>query len=129
MKKLFFIPALLVAAVAFAQQPIPAKKQSKSILLMNGTAHLGNGQVIQNSVIGFKDGKITLVGDAQTVRIDKSAWDTTINCYGKQIYPGFIAPNSTLGLTDIEAVRATNDFRDVGTYNPHVRAQVAFNVD
>src|SRR4051812_5939635 len=127
MKKYILLSsALLLALCSFAQMPVPAKKQSKSILLMNGTAHLGNGQVIQNSVLGFKDGKITLIGDAQTVRIDKSAWDTTINCAGKQVYPGFIAPNSTLGLTDIEAVRATNDFYDVWGYNPHVRSQVAF---
>ncbi|HET6993060.1 MAG TPA: amidohydrolase family protein, partial [Bacteroidia bacterium] len=36
---------------------------------------------------------------------------------------------STLGLTDIEAVRATNDFRDISGYNPHVRSQIAFNTD
>jgi imidazolonepropionase-like amidohydrolase len=121
--------AILAATAGFAQMPVPAKKQTKSILLMNGTAHLGNGTVIQNSVIGFKDGKITLIGDATVIRLDKSAWDTTINCAGKQIYPGFIASNSTLGLVDVEAVRATNDFRDVGTYNPHVRSQIAFNTD
>lgn len=121
--------ALSLVVTAFAQQPVPAKKQTKSILLMNGTAHLGNGTVIQNSVVGFKDGKITLIGDATVIRLDKSAWDTTINCAGKHIYPGFIASNSTLGLTDIEAVRATNDFRDVGTYNPNIRSQVAFNTD
>jgi imidazolonepropionase-like amidohydrolase len=131
MKKIFacFLPIFCLSLFSFAQQPIPAKKQSKSILLMNGTAHLGNGQVIENSVVGFKDGKITLVGDARLVRIDKAAWDTTINCSGKQIYPGFIAPNSTVGLTDIDAVRATNDFRDVGAYNPHIRSQIAFNTD
>lgn len=130
MKNTIAIISLLCFSIAgFAQQPIPAKKQTKSILLMNGTAHLGNGTVIPNSVIGFKDGKITLVADALVVRIDKTAWDTTINCSGKQIYPGFIAPNTTLGLTDIEAVRATNDFRDVSGYNPHVRSQIAFNTD
>jgi imidazolonepropionase-like amidohydrolase len=129
MKRYFLIATLIIASTAFAQQPVPAKKQSKSILLMNGTAHLGNGKVIENSVVGFKDGKITLVGDAQTVRIDKSAWDTTINCFGKHVYPGFIAANNTLGLTDIEAVRSSNDFRDVGGYNPHIRSQIAFNTD
>ena len=128
-KNILLTCSLLLSVFAIAQMPVPAKKQSKSILLMNGTAHLGNGKVIENSVVGFKDGKITLVADAKLVRIDKSAWDTTINCAGKQIYPGFIAPNSTLGLTDIESVRATNDFRDVGTYNPHVRTQIAFNTD
>jgi imidazolonepropionase-like amidohydrolase len=131
MKKIIscLLPLIFLPLIFMAQQPLPAKKQTKSILLMNGTAHLGNGTVIQNSVIGFKDGKITLVADAQTVRIDKTAWDTTINCSGKQIYPGFIAPNTTLGLTDIEAVRATNDFRDIGGFNPHVRSQIAFNTD
>lgn len=123
------LTTLLCATAAIAQQPVPAKKQTKSILLMNGIAHLGNGQVIQNSVVGFKDGKITLVGDAQVVRIDKAAWDTTISCAGKHIYPGFIAPNTTLGLTEVEAIRASNDFRDVGYFNPHVRTQAAFNTD
>lgn len=130
MKKYFLLALALSAAVfTAAQQPVPAKKQTKSILLMNGTAHIGNGTVIENSVIGFKDGKITLVADAKTVRIDKAAWDTTINCAGKHIYPGFIAPNSTLGLTDIEAIRASNDFRDISGFNPHVRSQIAYNTD
>lgn len=39
-------------------QVTPAEKQSKSILLVGGTAHLGNGSVIQKSVIGFKNGII-----------------------------------------------------------------------
>ncbi len=125
----FFLPLFLLPIISSAQMPVPAKKQTKSILLMNGTAHLGNGQVIQNSVVGFKDGKISLVADATVIRLDKSAWDTAIDCSGKHIYPGFIAPNSTLGLTDIEAVRATNDFRDVGGFNPHVRSQIAYNTD
>ena len=131
MKKVFslLMSIFCFAIFCFAQQPIPAKKQTKSILLMNGTAHLGNGSVIENSLVGFKDGKITLIGDAKSVRIDKSQWDTTINCFGKQIYPAIIAANSTLGLTDLDAVRATNDFNDVGDYNPHVRSQIAYNTD
>jgi imidazolonepropionase-like amidohydrolase len=130
MKKTAFLLALLAFVLnVHAQQPVPAKKQSKSILLMNGIAHLGNGSVIENSVIGFKDGKITLIGDAKTVRIDKAAWDTTINCSNKHVYPGFIAANSTLGLTDIESVRATNDFYEIGAINPHIRTQIAYNTD
>jgi len=129
MKKALLISILTLPVLAIAQQPIPAKKQSKSILLMNGICHVGNGTVIENSVVGFKDGVITLVGDATVIRLDKSAWDTTINCAGKHIYPGLIAPNSTLGLTEIEAVRATSDFNEVGYMNPHVRTQTAYNTD
>jgi hypothetical protein len=40
-----------------------------------------------------------------------------------------VAPNSTLGLTEIDAVKATRDFDEVGTYNPHIRAQIAYNVE
>ena len=59
----------------------------------------------------------------------KCKWDTIIDIKGKQVYPGFIASNSTIGLTEIDAVRATNDFREVGFINPHVRSLIAFNTD
>lgn len=129
MKRSLIYILLAVPTLAIAQQPIPAKKQSKSILLMNGICHVGNGTVIENSAVGFKDGIITLVADATVIRIDKSAWDTTINCSGKHVYPGLIAPNSTLGLVELEAVRATADFNEVGYLNPHVRTQTAYNTD
>ena len=58
MRKLTYILAL-TTLISFAQQT-PAPKQTKSILIMGGTAHLGNGKVIENSAIGFKDGKIIL---------------------------------------------------------------------
>src|SRR3990167_10551222 len=92
---------------SFAQVETPAPAQTKSILLMNGVAHLGNGNLIENSVIAFKDGKLTMVADARVVKIDPKAFDTIINIQGKHVYPGFIAPNSTLGLVEIDAVRAT----------------------
>src|SRR3546814_2141495 len=34
-----------------------------------------------------------------------------------------------MGLTDIEAVRATRDFNETGTLNPNVRAIVAYAAD
>ena len=103
--------------------------QTKSILLMNGIAHLGTDSVIQNSVIGIKNGKFILVADASTVKIDKTAYDEIINISGKHVYPGIIAPNSTLGLSEMEAVRASNDFREVGTLLPNVRSLIAYNTD
>lgn len=96
---------------------------------MNGIAHLGNGEIIENSVIGFENGKFILVADAKTVKIDRTKYDTIISVEGKHIYPGFISVNSTLGLTEIDAVRATRDFNDVGDINPHVRSEIAFNAE
>jgi imidazolonepropionase-like amidohydrolase len=117
----------LLGMAAMAQQP--SEPQKKSILLMNGVAHLGNGQVIENSVIGFKDGKLTLVANAETVRLEQGAYDEVINIQGKHVYPGFIAPNTTLGLVEIDAVRATVDIKDVGVLNPNIRSVIAYNTD
>lgn len=129
MIKTFAAALLLVNATAFAQQPVPAKPQTKSILLMNGIAHVGNGKVFDNSVIGLKDGKIVMVADARVVRIDVSKWDTVINIPGKHVYPGIIATNSTMGLQECESVRATRDQYEVGMYNPEVRSIIAYNTD
>lgn len=103
--------------------------QQKTILIMNATAHLGTDSVIQNSLIGIRNGKIELVADATNSRIDRSKYDEIIEADGKHVYPGLIAPNSTLGLTEIEAVRATNDFREVGGILPHIRSVIAYNTD
>lgn len=130
MKHIFPIIFFFAAMQSVAQfNPAPAHAQKKSVLIMNATAHIGNGEVIENSVVGFKEGKITFVADARTVRIDMSAYDTIIQASGMHLYPGFIASNTTLGLHEIDAVRAQNDVSEVGTYKPSVRSAIAFNTD
>ncbi len=125
----FLLTFVFFSSALFSQNPVPAPAQTKSILLMNGVAHIGNGQVIENSAIGIKNGKIELIADATTIRLEAGAYDTTINILGKHVYPGIIAPNSTLGLQEIESVRATRDVSETGAYNPHVRSVIAFNSD
>ena len=130
MRKYLFVILIFTGLLAVnAQIPTPASEQTKSILILNGTAHIGNGKVIENSAVGFKDGKFTLVADATIIRIDKNGYDEVIDAAGKHIYPGFISANSTLGLTEIDAVRATHDFNDVGNIIPHVRSLVAYNTE
>lgn len=102
---------------------------AQRILVINGTAHIGNGEVVETAAIGIADGKILFVKNSLTNTIQRKEWDTIIDAENQHIYPGFVAANSTLGLTEIDAVRATRDFNDVGELNPHVRAQVAFNVE
>ncbi|TDO94988.1 amidohydrolase family protein [Flavobacterium sp. 245] len=126
-KNIYKLLLLFCASVQINAQQIPAPKQSKSVLILNATAHLGNGKVIQNSAIGFKDGKITLVADATTIRLAADAYDTTIDASGKHIYPGFIAANTTLGLVEIDAVKSSDDEEEIGTFNPNVRSIIAYN--
>lgn len=109
--------------------PFLGYSQYNRILLTNGFLHVGNGETKETAAIGCVNGKITLIKHSLTTTFKKEEWDTIIDLNGKHIYPGFIAPNSTLGLTEIDAVRATRDFNDVGVFNPHVRSQIAFNAE
>lgn len=104
-------------------------QNKKRVLLMNGTAHIGNGQVIENSYVSFVDGKIDVVADARLTRLDMTKFDTTIDLSGKHIYPGFIAPNCILGLQEAEAIRPTSDYAEIGDFNPHIRSLIAYNTD
>ncbi|KAF2516762.1 amidohydrolase family protein [Flavobacterium foetidum] len=126
-KNIYKLLLLFCASMQLSAQQIPAPKQSKSVLILNATAHLGNGTVIQNSAIGFKDGKLTLVADATTIRLADNAYDTTIDASGKHVYPGFISPNSTLGLVEIDAVKSSDDEEEIGSINPNVRSIIAYN--
>lgn len=120
---------LICIPAVWTQRPAPGDKQTKSILLTGGIAHIGNGSVIKNSAIGFKEGKIVLVADLSAPNTDQQQFDQIIDVKGKHIYPGFILTNTTLGLTEVDAVRATVDFSETGMLTPEVRGVVAFNTD
>lgn len=128
-KNILLAATLLFSIPSFSQNPVPAPEQSKKILLLNGTAHTGNGTVIENAAIGFENGKLTLVADARVIRINPAAWDTMIRVEGKHIYPGLVAMNTVMGLSEIEAVRATRDYNEVGNINPSSRSLIAYNTD
>lgn len=125
MKKLTYILAI-TSLVSFAQQT-PAPKQTKSILIYGGIAHLGNGKIQEQALISIQDGKIASISDGKLAKPAKH--DLMIDASGKHIYPGFIAPNSTLGLVEIDAVRASDDESEVGTFNPHIRSIIAYNTE
>jgi imidazolonepropionase-like amidohydrolase len=128
-KKIYLLVLVFSISILAKAQQTPAAKQSKSVLILNATAHLGNGEVIENSAIGFVDGKITLVADARVIRLAAGAYDVTIDASGKHVYPGFIAPNSTLGLVEIDAVKSSDDEDEIGAMNPNVRSIVAYTAD
>lgn len=128
MKKIL-IPILILASLTgFAQNPAPAKPQAKTIALMSGTVHVGNGRVIPNGVVLFTNGVITNVVDGTLVRLNLTDVEV-IDVSGKHVYPGFISPAATVGLEEIGAVRATVDKQEVGILNPNVRSLIAYNTD
>jgi len=128
MKACVLIVSLLISHCnLFSQVPPPAPKQSQPIVIRGGTVHIGNGQVIENCMIRFENGKITFVGTAGEFIPDDNT--KIIDAAGKHIYPGLIAANTTLGLAEIDQVRATLDFSETGELNPNVRSIIAYNTD
>lgn len=117
---------LLCGMQAHAQVPTPAPVQSKSILITGGTVHVGDGRVIDEGAVGFREGRIDYVGYDYGV---KTAYDTVIHAKGQHVYPGFIVPDSPLGLIEVEQARATVDLYDVGLYEPELRAIGAYKSD
>jgi len=125
-KVIITLSLLLTIGSAFAQIPTPAKPQKETIILKGGTAHIGNGQVIENSLIKLENGKIIYIGKNDN---SNAAGARVIDVTGKQVYPGLIAPSTILGLSEIDAVRATQDNAEVGSYNPNARSIIAYNTD
>ncbi len=126
MKSILKITIFFIGFFAIAQQT-PAPIQSEVITIVGATAHIGNGTVIENSVIIFENGKITAIGDENKTSVKDQG--QVIYATGKHIYPGFIAPNTTLGLVEIDAVRPTRDQDELGDMIPNVRSLIAYNTE
>lgn len=132
MKKTIIAHLFLLLPLLVCAQPnlTPASPQDTPLLLIGGIAHLGNGKVVPNAAIAFTKGKIEWVKTAERLTNAMKDGYQVVEVNPKaHIYPGFIAPNTVLGLREIEAVRATNDHDEVGSFNPNVRSIIAYNTD
>lgn len=125
------ILTLVLASTAFAalaQVPMPTPAQAKPVLITGATLHVGNGTVVPDAAVAFDKGRLTYAGPASGFTQDKAGFDA-IDAAGQHLYPGLIVPNTTLGLTEVESIRATVDEQEVGLLNPNVRAIIAYNTD
>ena len=122
--KNIFILLFLISGLVYGQQT-PAGPQNETISILGATAHIGNGEVLNNATIILENGKITAIGEGlAAATVGKS-----IDANGKHVYPGIIAPAKSLGLIEINAVRATNDQDEIGDIIPHVRSLIAYNAE
>ena len=126
MKKIIYnLLFFFLVGNSIAQQT-PADKQTTDYSIEGATAHLGNGKIIENSLVMFSNGKIVFVGNANA-KIARRG--NIINAKGKHVYPGFIATNASIGLVEIDAVKASDDEDEIGANNPHIRSLVAYNAE
>jgi imidazolonepropionase-like amidohydrolase len=97
---------------------------AETILLTGATVHTVSGPTLAPGQVLIKDGRIEAVEKNIQTKADK-----VVNLDGQHLYPGLIAASTTLGLVEINAIRATRDASEVGEYTPDVEAWAAVNPD
>ncbi|MCA8996762.1 MAG: amidohydrolase family protein [Planctomycetaceae bacterium] len=115
----------ILSASAFGSDQVPGRMPDGPVAIVGVTVHPISGPVIENGTILFEAGKITAVGNEVQVP------DNAQTIKGKKLhaFPGLFEPYSRLGLVEINAVRASNDYNETGLLNPNVRANVSINPD
>ena len=115
------------SSVTLSIVPVPAADQSEPIAITGAVIHVGNGMIVNDGIITFDRGLITAVGVAGGgINLVNHA---LIDVEGRHVYPGFVLPNSTLGLIEVNSVRATSDVLEEGDINASVRSAIAYNTD
>lgn len=121
-----FITLIAFFSFTFASDQIPASQQDHAILIKDVTIHPVSGPPIEEGFLLFENGKIVYTGNKFTKLLNKTE---VVSLPGKHVYPGLISANSIMGLVEVNAVRSTRDFAEVGSFNPNVRAEVSYNPD
>lgn len=100
---------------------------AETILFRNATIHTVSGATIEDGQILVEDGKILEIGEKLKHAKDRA--DRIVRLKGAHLYPGLIASTSTLGLVEVNALRQTRDYAEVGSYTPDVFSWVSVNPD
>ena len=100
-------------------------KSSENVVYHAKAVHTVSGETFRPGKLWVKDDRIHGVG--QDFKLPKGS--KVVNWPGLEIYPGLISANSSLGLAEINAIRPTKDFSEVGDFTPDVEAWVAVNPD
>ena len=94
---------------------------------VGATVHPVSGPAVTNGVVLVRGGVIVGVGAAGATAIPAGA--RTVNIAGLHLYPGLIDADTTLGLAEIESLRATQDSRELGIFSPELKTIIAVNPD
>jgi len=118
--------AIVVAPIpSAAQVRMTVPPQSEPIALQGATIHTVTNGVIENGTIVFENGLITAIGTNVTIPSGARIVDVS----GKHIYPGLIDAYTTVGISEVGAVDMSNDVREVGDFNPNIRAELGVNAE
>jgi imidazolonepropionase-like amidohydrolase len=116
-----FIAQFISVAIAVAMSSAAAK----TLLIKNAIVHTVAKGDIENGQVLVTDGKITTVAKGD----EFLQADEVVDLKGAHLYPGFINPVGSLGLVEINQIRATRDMAESGEFTPDVKSWLAVNPD
>jgi len=101
-------PFLVAAVLAACALPSPADAQP--IAIVGGRVHPVSGPVIENGTVVIDGGRITAVGAS----VPLPAGARVVDAKGKWVTPGLINALTSLGVSEVGAVRSTVDTSATG---------------
>ncbi len=93
----------------------------RAYAIVDATIHPISGPVIDKGTVVIVEDKILAVG----VSVDVPPGAGVIQGTGLHVYPGLMDAGSVLGMTEIDSLRTTRDFSEIGTFNPHLKTASA----
>ncbi len=122
---MIYLYTILIFSTLSANNQIPGLDQKRPILLKGGILHTVSGDILEGYDLLFSKGKIITIDE----QIQASPETDVYDIFGKHVVPGYIAAFTRIGLTEISAVKQTNDHSEIGEFNPNTRANVSYNPD
>jgi imidazolonepropionase-like amidohydrolase len=118
---------LALALASMTAQPIHGlasdAEAGEPIAIVGALVHTLAGAPIENGTVVVRGGTIVAVGAG----VEVPAGYRVIDGRGLVVAPGLFDAMSTLGLSEIPSVQATQDTAELGAWNPHLRALDAVN--
>ena len=108
-----------------ASENSPVSEQAKHVALVGGTIHTVTGETYEGGTLLMAGDRIVAVGSGVEIPTDT----TVIDVQGQHVWPGLIALDSSLGLYEIGAVRATVDSREAGDNQPDLRVTASIHAE
>lgn len=123
------LSCVFIVTKAHAQDlTVKAAPQSGTIVLFNATIHPVTSATIDRGFIEFDNGVITNIAAGDRALKEEEEL-TFFDLNGAHVYPGFVAPWTQLGLTEIQSVGQTQDLDEQGDVTPEACPANAVNPD
>lgn len=103
----------------------PANPSEDVVAILGGDVYPVSRGPIRGGTVLLRNGRIEAAGARDEVVVPAGA--RVVDAAGLRVYPGLIDAFGEVGLTEIGSVGGTLDTRELGDFNPNLKAEIAIN--